>query len=362
MKRTAAKVKTLKYATWLANEGYQDSLKLQSYFKDQPAVIPGKLPAAPIYGPSRELQIKVSSSFPTVYAQRITPSDIAELIEENQTLRNKVLERMWACPICSVTFKNYNNTSIREHVQEHIQQMQEVAQCPMCGSADWGFMSMNQKRDHFQWHMDKENTIAMREQWRNIQCPACDKRLSNMEPEAIVDHCIKHRPDIIRYCDTCGLHEAICTKEELAHHQQVCRQAPERTGNDPIPVFCESCGKDTSNQTQIQMFLHERDCQNKSTVSSKAFCTQCGLNTTNFNNMELAGHTVRCKVPRGIKRKFCGRCATEFIGSGNNPKNFQHECRPDRLPTPPPEVDEATGTFIEPFKFIWEGLESSYLF
>jgi hypothetical protein len=321
VKPTAAKAIAPKYATWLANEDYQDHLKLQSYVKDQRAVIPGKLPAAPVYGPSRELQLRVSPNFPTVYVQRITPSDIEELMNENQTLRNKVLERMWACNICNTEFKNHDNTSIREHGQEHIKQIQEAGECPLCGSVNWAFMTMDQRREHFKWHIFQENASAKQSPWQELQCPACDRDFSIMHPESIIDHCLKHTPSVVQYCDKCGLHVAKCTKEELTHHQLVCRSAPERKKNDPEPVFCESCGKDTSNQTEIQMILHMRDCQNRPTASSKAFCTRCGLDTTMFNNMQLASHTSRCAVPRGVKRKFCGRCSTDLSEMGSGDKS-----------------------------------------
>jgi uncharacterized protein with PIN domain len=342
---TAGRADTPKYATWVANEQYQDDLKFQSYIKAQQVVIPGKLPAAPVYGPSRELQIKVSPNFPTVYAHRITPSDFDELAEENQTLRNKVLERMWACPICNTTFKNYNKTTIREHVQEHIKQIQEAGECPICGDANWAFMSIDQRRGHFAWHMAKEQDAAKQASWQQVQCPACDIDLSNMRPEAIVEHCLKHSPGIVQYCDKCGLHEANCTKYEILHHDQVCRAAPERQKTDPEPVFCESCGKDTANQTQIQKALHTRDCQTMPTASSKTFCTKCGLDITTFNNMQLTRHNSHCRVPRGFKRKFCGRCATD-VSELDTTQKARHRrlCRSHKTGTPHPEF--GTGTSV----------------
>jgi hypothetical protein len=351
VKPAAGKAKTPKYTDWLANEEYLDELKHQSYIKDQQVVIPGKLPAAPVYGPSRELQIKVSPNFPTVYAQRITPSDFDELIEQNQTLRNKVLERMWACPICNMGFKTHNNTNIREHMQEHIKQMQEAGECPLCGNTSWALMSTDQKRAHFEWHIARQRAAAVQNPWRQVRCPACDEDLSTLQPEAIVEHCLKHSPDIVQYCDKCGLHEAKCTKEEQMHHQKVCREAPERKNGDPEPVFCEYCGKDTSTQTQTQKTLHARDCQNKPTASSKIFCTKCGLDITVLNNVQLASHTSRCVVPRGIKRKFCRRCATDLSeGDATRKSLHRRSCRSHKVMTPPSDVEQFTGMLLQDFE------------
>jgi hypothetical protein len=351
LKPTAGRIKSPKYATWVANQQALDDLQLQSYTKDQPVVIPGKLPAAPVYGPSRQLQIKVSHNFPTVYAQRLTPSDIDELAEENQTLRNKALERMWACPICNVSFKGFKTTSIREHVQEHIKQIQEAGDCPMCGSTSWAFMSMDERREHFAWHMAKEQDAARQQDWLHFQCPACDIDFSKMRPEVIVEHCLKHDPRIVQYCDKCGLHEATCSEQELIHHLHVCRRAPERKSTDPEPIFCESCGKDKSNQTQTQTILHARDCQTLSTSSGRTFCKKCGLDISLLNTRQMKGHETRCTVPNGIRRKFCARCATDLSELDVTKKSHHTRmCRLNKPSMPPSEKDHPiAGTLVMNF-------------
>lgn len=334
IKPIAKRAKTMKPAAWMAEEHYQDDLQLQSYTKDQRAVIPGRLPAAPLYGPSRELQIKVSSNFPTVYAHRMTPSDFEELAEENQMLRNKILERMWACPICNMTFKNFDDTRIREHVQEHISHIQEAGECPLCGSASWTFMSMEERRGHLAWHMANEREAEQQAKWRNVQCRACDGDLSGLSGDAIVTHCLKHSPDLIQYCDKCGLHEGAFSQLEQLHHHQVCHEAPERRQGDPEPNFCESCGKDKSCQTHLQRGLHFRDCLKVPSAASKRFCTKCGLDTTQLNNVQLAGHNFRCRIPRGVKGKYCGRCCAD-LSELDTVHKLRHRrvCRPKNVST-----------------------------
>jgi hypothetical protein len=347
VKPMAAKATVPRYISWLANEQHQDNLKQQSYFKDQKAVIPGKLPAAPVYGPSRELQLKVGPNFPTVYAQRITPSDFDELLDENQTLRNKVLERMWCCDICNTAFRNHNNSSIREHKQEHIKQIQEAGECPLCGSENWAFLSMDQKRAHLQWHTARTVTKAIQNSWRELQCPACDKDFSTMRPESIIDHCLKHGPHVVQYCDKCGFHEYKCTKEELVHHRQVCRDAPERKNGDPEPIFCEYCGKDTSTQTKTQKTLHTRDCQETVPGASKLFCTKCGMDITTFNNAQVERHASRCVIPRGVKRRFCGRCSTDLFELDSTEKsNHKRSCRLSKLLVQSPNSSQFAGSFV----------------
>lgn len=271
--------------------------------------MPGKLPAAPIYGPSRELQIKVGASMPTVYAQRLTPTDIEQLIEENQTLRNKALERIWACPICNVSFKNYESVKIREHAQEHIKQIKEAGQCPLCGISDWAFMSADQKWEHLQWHIAKSLPVDGPGHWQQVYCPGCDMDLSRMRPQNIVAHCLGHNSSTARWCDRCGLDVEQCTNEELKHHWKVCREAPDRMAGDPQPKFCNCCGKDTSTDTRTQHLLHSRDCKphNKS-----SFCTKCGFDITTLDGLQRAAHASHCTPPGGMAGKFCARCATDL--------------------------------------------------
>lgn len=103
----AGKPKAQKWADWLTEQSYQDKLQRNSWIKDQGVVEPGKMPAAPVFGPTSELMLRVGSSMPTIYAQRLTPTDIKYLQDENQKLRNQVLDRMWACQICDMGFETY---------------------------------------------------------------------------------------------------------------------------------------------------------------------------------------------------------------------------------------------------------------
>jgi len=307
----------------MANESHLNGLQRQSYIKDQSVIIPGKQPAAPIYGPSRELQIKVGPSLPTVYAQRLTPTDIDQLLEENQNLRNKVLDRMWSCPICDVALNHHDNDKIREHGEEHIKQMEEAGQCPWCENTNWAFMTRDQKQHHFQQHMSMEQTDQIRKFWKQIQCPACDIDFTGMTPEVIIKHCLKHNPNVVQYCDKCGLHEAACTEGELINHRKTCREAPDWKEGEPLPAFCEFCGKDTSTQTEAELLLHERDCLNIPRANFERFCTKCGLDISILNNRDLAGHDSRCRAPRGHRKRFCARCGTHLTGLDETGK-FRH--------------------------------------
>jgi hypothetical protein len=323
LKPTAGKAKVQKWASWMANESHLNGLQRQSYIKDQSVIIPGKQPAAPIYGPSRELQIKVGPSLPTVYAQRLTPTDIDQLLEENQNLRNKVLDRMWSCPICDVALNHHDNDKIREHGEEHIKQMEEAGQCPWCENTNWAFMTRDQKQHHFQQHMSMEQTDQIRKFWKQIQCPACDIDFTGMTPEVIIKHCLKHNPNVVQYCDKCGLHEAACTEGELINHRKTCREAPDWKEGEPLPAFCEFCGKDTSTQTEAELLLHERDCLNIPRANFERFCTKCGLDISILNNRDLAGHDSRCRAPRGHRKRFCARCGTNLTGLDETGK-FRH--------------------------------------
>jgi hypothetical protein len=102
--RTAGKPKSQTWSNWMTEQYFQDGLQRKSQIKDQSVVEPGKLPTPPLFGLSRELQLRVGSSMPTIYAQRLTPTDIRKLQDENQALRNQVMELIFKCPICNVEF------------------------------------------------------------------------------------------------------------------------------------------------------------------------------------------------------------------------------------------------------------------
>ncbi|TAQ87452.1 hypothetical protein B7494_g4231 [Chlorociboria aeruginascens] len=182
------------WSTWQTEQHRQDGLHHRSYIKDQSVIEPGQNPAAPLYGSSVELELSVSSSFPTVYSQRLTPTDIRELAEENRTLRNAVLDRTKICPICSKKTSGFDRKEIELHYKEHLQQIQECAKCPICETEQWGFMILKEKKDHLLDHQDRREIDRIRTFWKHLQCPVCDHELRHLDPRDILNHIADHNP------------------------------------------------------------------------------------------------------------------------------------------------------------------------
>ena len=86
----AGKPKSQTWSDWMTEQHFQDGLQRKSWIRDQSVIEPGRMPAPPLFGPSRELQLRVGSSMPTIYAQRLTPTDIKQLQDENQDRKSVV--------------------------------------------------------------------------------------------------------------------------------------------------------------------------------------------------------------------------------------------------------------------------------
>jgi hypothetical protein len=313
LKPTAGKPRYRNYATQAADDTYFDGLKRQSYLKNQPVVIPGKLPVAPLFGPSRELQIKSSAEFPTVYAQRLTPTDLAELLDENQNLRNNVLNRTWQCNICPQTFEGWKDEEKLTHGKEHMKSLEAAGQCPCCGNDNWKFWTNDQKTAHIQEHFSIEEARKIETFWDEIRCPLCDRDFSRWKAEDVIRHCLKHNSTTFHFCDRCGFQEGEATEAERVHHQITCREGRERKDGDPVPIFCEFCGKDTSTQTGDEVYLHRRDCLQNTGRSRDRYCTVCGLDVTGFDTDDLNDHQGSCETPGGIKKRFCVKCGEDLF-------------------------------------------------
>lgn len=309
--RAAGKPKSQTWSDWMTEQHFQDGLQRKSWIKDQSVVEPGRLPAPPLFGPSRELQLRVGSSMPTIYAQHLTPTDIRKLQDENQALRNQVLERIFKCPICNVEFEAYEQDKKLVHVKEHQQQLQEVGKCPSCGDPQWAFMTNDEKRTHFAMHQCQNEGAKIKQFYEDQHCPVCDRDLSNLTLEQVIRHCLEHAPGQVQYCDRCGLNEKDCNTEELRHHHYNCRLAKDRLPYETPPKFCNNCGTDITVTTPDQNAKHRQQCH---AGPKGRFCTKCGLNMTahHWNRAAIDKHNSHCQPPRGFKKKFCQKCRIEL--------------------------------------------------
>ena len=323
----AGKRKSPKWPDWMTEQHFQDGLQRRSWIRDQSVVEPGKVPGPLLYGATRELQMRVGSSMPTVYARRLTPTDIGQLQDENQKLRNQVLDRIFACPICDEEFKTDDKEKVRTHVREHQQQLEEVGQCPSCGDSSWAFMTNDEKRMHFAAHQHHHKSMKIQKFYNDQRCPVCDREFSKLKPELVVRHCLEHAPGQLQFCDRCGLHETDCNIEELNHHHLKCRLAEEKQLGDPEPEFCKFSGLNitaltsTEKLDRVKAFLEG---------SSGKFCPRCGLDETgsHWSRAAIAEHDSHCVAPSGFAKKFCEKCGIKVASlDGLRIANHQRTCR-----------------------------------
>lgn len=338
----AGKPKLQKWADWMTEQYFQDGLQRKSWIKDQSVVEPGRMPAPPLFGPSCELQMRVGSSMPTIYAQRLTPTDIKQLQDENQKLRNQVLDRIFACPICNEEFETYEKDKIRDHVRQHQKQLEEAGNCPSCGDPQWVFMTNDEKRMHFATHQYNTESAKVKHFYQDQHCPVCDRGLSKMKPEEVIHHCLDHAPGQVQYCDRCGLDEKDCTTEELRHHRYECRLAEDRQAGEPEPTFCKNCGEDQTCDTVEEFLKHQKHYWDGSTGR---FCTKCRLNMTAHHSTRAAinKHDSHCMLFSGVKKKFCEKCRTEVFSLDEIGKSHHHQNCHQVEPTVPSEQSRIIG-------------------
>ncbi|RAL62982.1 hypothetical protein DID88_004069 [Monilinia fructigena] len=200
----AEKPITPKWETWMTDQHRQDALQRRSYIQDQSVIEPGLDPSAPAYGPSKELSLGVSSSTPTVYMQRLTTTDIMQLAEENQKLRNGLLERTHNCPICSVSMSGYEHGEIQRHFGQHLVQLQREGQCPLCEREAWSIMTMEQKKEHLETHQVEADTEMIRNFLERYTCLDKPDR-GPLDPEP-------------SFCGDCGQNRTAEDEEERGLH------------------------------------------------------------------------------------------------------------------------------------------------
>lgn len=156
---TAITPKAPKWETWMTEKYLQDGLHGRTWIRGPSVIEPGQQAVPPLYGPSRELELGVGSILPTIFLQRLTPSDIGKLYDENQYLRNSVLDRMLICPICNTHVGASDKSKIQAHFYHHREQIESAGKCPSCNSEQWAFMTKSQKRNHLVEHQSDGKTL-----------------------------------------------------------------------------------------------------------------------------------------------------------------------------------------------------------
>ncbi len=76
---------------------------------------PGGTTAIPPYGLALEPMIGTGPDIPTSYANVLTAAEVARLREENQELRNRILQRGDYCSDCDVVYK-FGKKEVRDPI------------------------------------------------------------------------------------------------------------------------------------------------------------------------------------------------------------------------------------------------------
>jgi hypothetical protein len=304
----AAQPKTQKFTPWAAEQNRQDCLQRDSWFRDQSVIEPGQKPEAPIFGPSRELALNLGSSIPILYSQRLTPTDITQILDENRDLRNRALERMINCTMCDEKFTAWDKGKIQKHWNLHKEQITSAGKCPICSSDHWIFWSVEQRKEHLEDHRNDADEKLANDFWNGLQCPVCDRNLSSMQHEDVLLHMAEHPSGVLQFCDRCGLHISDCNEIETAHHRRVCTEGGDRKKTDPELKFCNNCGMDLTKPTSDQEEEHRKNCWHTRGIH----CTICGLKMNSWVRAEEDRHRSHCKPPRGFMKKHCRKCAFDL--------------------------------------------------
>lgn len=301
----AAPIKTEKFKDWSEKQTFENGRQIRSYLVDQSAVEPGHKPQPPIYGHSREIMHLASDALPSLYCERITPTDISRTIEEKKYLQNQVLERQATCPICTVSLEKYKTDEISDHYNRHVKQIQAAGACPICETEQWMLWTPEERKLHLDTHTDASASKAASDFWDSLFCPVCDIQLDTLgNTKAILYHMAEHTPGILEYCDRCGLNIKSCDQVEIDHHHLECATKPDRALTEPTPIFCDTCGKNRSKRSKGEEIVHRRYCK----LGLGAWCEVCSIELTGWAPDGVSRHKSHCKTPGGFDRKFCSRC------------------------------------------------------
>ena len=246
---------------------------------------------------------------PSIFFERITPTDISRVLDEKKHLQNQVLERETACPICDTNIAKYRTDETRDHFNKHIQQIQSAGSCPICETEQWSLWIPDERKLHLSTHAGVADSEVARTFWDSLLCPVCDIQLDDLgNTKAILYHMAEHTPGVLEFCDRCGLHLKSCDQVEIDYHHQECILKPDRDLTARTPIFCDTCGKNRSVRSHEEEIAHRRYCR----LGRGLWCDVCGLEITELSENGVAKHRSYCTTPGGFDRKFCARCGVNL--------------------------------------------------
>jgi hypothetical protein len=339
LKPRSAPVKIQKFDPWMAEERRLDRLQRESWLHDHSAIEPGQKPEPPLFGMPKDLLIGQTDALPSIYSHRLTPTDVDQIVEENQTARYKLLERIVACPLCPAIFELNSAEERTNHFKFHADQIASAGKCPICESEQWMMMDMDQRRDHLAYH---QNVGPKEASFDKLDCPVCNKKLSKIgDAEDILYHMAEHAPGVLKYCDRCGLNIKACSQIELLNHKKICIDGPERLSTDDQLYFCDVCGRDRTHETEEQLVSHRKFCF----LGKGVYCYKCGLDMTKISKENQQRHELRCHHPRGYRKKWCQKCGSDMSKMSDADKVQHQQSCYSREPEPVSESSRKKGMF-----------------
>ncbi|EPE35292.1 hypothetical protein GLAREA_10991 [Glarea lozoyensis ATCC 20868] len=328
LKPRSAPVQIQRFDPWMAEERRLDRLQRESWLHDHSAIEPGQKPEPPLFGTPKDLLIGQTDALPRIYSHRLTPTDFNQVVEENQTARYKLLERIDACPLCPATFELDSAEERTNHFKLHADQIASAGKCPICESEQWMMMDMDQRRDHLAYHQKASPKEAS---FDKLDCPVCNKKLSKIgDTEDILFHMAEHTPGVLKYCDRCGLNIKACSQIELLNHKKICIDGPERLSDDDQLYFCDVCGRNRTHETEEQLVSHRKFCF----LDKGVYCFKCGLDMTKISKENQQRHELRCHHPRGYRKKWCQKCGSDMSKMNDTDKKHHQQSCYAREPEP----------------------------
>ncbi|KAI6714117.1 hypothetical protein JHW43_003338 [Diplocarpon mali] len=290
------------FDSWMSEQNAQNSLQKKSWTQDQSVIEPGHKLETPLFGDMLELPLTVGPNLPTVYAQHLTPTDIAQLLRDRRKAVNHVLERETACPICSEVFASYDNEKKKKHYEQHTEQIHAGRVCPLCEDANWRFWTLSQKRDHLINDQNEQVKAEIKAFWSVTRCPVCNEEFRDLTAEQVIAHLAAHIPGALKFCDRCGLDISSSTPAEISHHDRACVFVAVRPPN--VDWLCNLCGKeDKSGHESTHPGFQD---------PSAPFCVRCGLSLAKLDESACDDHGSRCRRPSGPSAVFCKRCGIDL--------------------------------------------------
>ncbi len=122
-------VETTNYQDWERNQIKQALLRKEAFITNPSIYATEGDPAVSIFGGPRESSVLGGPSFPIVFTESTTPTEVSKQVDKIRHLENIILGRQDRCQICDVPLGvgDHNNEAKQRHFQEHRDELKKAA-------------------------------------------------------------------------------------------------------------------------------------------------------------------------------------------------------------------------------------------